>query len=126
MAAGLTRSVQDADGNLTTTATYDGFDRAIQVNFPSITAGSGTSDPANYEAYGYDNNGNQTSRRPRGGDTLTFTYDALNRVRPPRMDRRRRLPSRGLRHRGDEPPSCHPRAAMGIITPRRVAPLSNY
>ena len=78
-ADGLTQSVKDANGNLTTT-TYDGFNRATLVNFPSITTGSGTSDPANYEAYAYDNNGNVTSRRLRSGETLSFTYDALNRV----------------------------------------------
>jgi len=50
------------------------------VSFPSIAAGSGTSDPANYETYAYDNNGNVTSRRLRSGDTFSFTYDALSRV----------------------------------------------
>jgi len=76
---GMVQSVKDANGNLTTT-TYDGFNRATQVSFPSITAGSGTSDPANYETYAYDNNGNVTSRRLRSGDTFSFTHDALNRV----------------------------------------------
>jgi RHS repeat-associated protein len=35
---------------------------------------------ADYEQYGYDANGNRTSWRRRNGNTLTFTYDALNRI----------------------------------------------
>ncbi len=42
------------------------------------TAGAVNED--DYEGYGYDPNGNRTSRRLRSGETLTSSYDALNRV----------------------------------------------
>ena len=71
-------SVKDADGNLAS-MTYDGFDRQSRWNFPSkVTAGSTSGD--DYEAYGYDPNGNRTSVRRRDGRALTFAFDALNRM----------------------------------------------
>jgi len=71
-------SVTDANGNIAT-LTYDGFDRQSQWNFPSSTTVGQTS-TTDYEAYGYDPAGNRTSLRRRDGRTLTFAYDALNRV----------------------------------------------
>ncbi len=32
-----------------------------------------------YEGYGYDSNGNRVSLRLRSGETIAYTYDALNR-----------------------------------------------
>jgi len=66
---GLVQTVTDANSNVTTSA-YDGFNRVGKVTFPGGT----------YESYGYDNNGNLTLRQLRSGETLSFTYDALNRV----------------------------------------------
>jgi YD repeat-containing protein len=42
-----------------------------------LTAISFVSD---YEQYGYDNDGNLTSKRLRSGDTVSFTYDNLSRL----------------------------------------------
>jgi RHS repeat-associated protein len=72
-------TVKDGAGNLTTLS-YDGYDRLSEVEFPMPTTGSGSSNPSDYESYGYDNNGNLTSKRLRGGQTVTLTYDALNRL----------------------------------------------
>ena len=71
-------SVKDANGNLTGYA-YDGFDRLITTTFPSTTLGAGTTNANDHESYAYDYNGNRTSLSRRNGQTLTFTYDALNR-----------------------------------------------
>lgn len=75
---GLQASVIDANGNRATFA-YDGHDRLARWNFPSATT-LGQSSATDFEAYGYDNNGNRTSLRKRDGSIITFQYDALNRV----------------------------------------------
>jgi len=74
---GLKQTETDANGNKTTYI-YDGFDRLSQLQYPSTTIGSGTSNTADYEAWGYDNNGNKTSWRRRDGQTFGYTYDNLN------------------------------------------------
>ncbi|MFK0298744.1 RHS repeat domain-containing protein [Brevundimonas sp. NPDC090276] len=71
-------SVTDANGNRAS-MTYDGFDRQIAWNFPSMTT-PGQVSATDYEAYGYDVKGNRTSLRKRDGRTITYTYDALNRL----------------------------------------------
>lgn len=75
---GKQTSVKDANGNLTSLV-YDGFDRLVRQTFPSTTRGAQVSNPNDYEAYGYDANGNRTVRRKRDGKTFTYDYDALNR-----------------------------------------------
>lgn len=75
---GRQTSVTDANGNKSS-MTYDGFDRETQWTFPSPTT-VGTVNAADFEAYGYDADNNRTSLRRRDGRTLTFNYDALNRV----------------------------------------------
>jgi RHS repeat-associated protein len=71
-------TLTDANGG-TATMTYDGHDRQARWVFPSkVTAG--VSDPADYEEYGYDANSNRTSLRKRDGQTISYAYDALNRV----------------------------------------------
>lgn len=75
---GQRASVTDANGNLAI-LTYDGFDRQIRWTFPSLTV-DGQVNPADYEEYGYDDAGNRTSLRKRDGRTITYTYDALNRM----------------------------------------------
>jgi RHS repeat-associated protein len=77
-ANGYVATVKDAMNNLTTVV-RDGYGRPTQVQFPSPTQGSGTSNTADYEGYGYDANSNLTSKRLRNGDSIAFTYDALNR-----------------------------------------------
>lgn len=86
--------VIDANGNKARLL-YDGLDRQSQWQFPSSASppsGFNGSTPAtalatagavninDLEEYGYDANGNRTSFRKRDGRTLTFTYDALNRM----------------------------------------------
>jgi len=60
-------------------ATWDGHGRQRRWIFPSPTA-VGTANQADYEEYGYDPVGNRTSLRKRDGSTLTYQYDALNRM----------------------------------------------
>ena len=75
---GKRTSVTDANGNKAS-MTYDGFDRQIRWNFPSLTT-TGQVSTTDYEAYGYDASGNRTSWRKRDGRTITYAYDALNRM----------------------------------------------
>jgi RHS repeat-associated protein len=75
---GKQTSVTDANGNVATMA-YDGFDRQIQWTFPSPTS-PGAVNGGDYESYTYDANGNRLSLRKRDGTTITFGYDALNRL----------------------------------------------
>lgn len=77
-ANGQLQTLTDAEGNKTT-YTYDGHDRLAQTNFPSPTT-DGTSSSTDYAQVGYDANGNVTSLRTRRGETLTMSYDNLNRL----------------------------------------------
>lgn len=77
-ADGLQQYITDADGNKSE-LTYDGFDRLAYWYFPSKTS-AGSVDTSDYEAYGYDANGNRTSLRKRDGETITYQYDVLNRM----------------------------------------------
>ena len=70
-------SLTDANGN-NQTFQVDGFGRRTSWNFPSPNTVGATSTTDN-EQYTYDSNGNQLTRRTRGGVTITYTYDALNR-----------------------------------------------
>ena len=81
----LQQSEIDANGNQTQ-LTYDGHDRLVQMNFPSPTPVSGynpstqttalstagSANTSDYEAYGYDLNGNRTSLRKR--DVLQYRW----------------------------------------------------
>jgi RHS repeat-associated protein len=75
---GKQTSVTDANGNVAALG-YDGLDRQSSWTFPSKTT-PGQVNPADYEQYGYDGNGNRTSLRKRDGTWLTYAYDALNRM----------------------------------------------
>ena len=77
-ASGRQATVQDAKGNLTTDQ-YDGQDRKVKTLFPN-PAGGGTSAATDFEQYGYDAAGNVTSLRKRNSQTVTLTYDNLNRL----------------------------------------------
>jgi hypothetical protein len=74
---GKEATAADGNGNLTT-FTYDGFNRLSQVNYPN-PSGGGSSSTSDYEVYGYDSNSNMLTDRRRDGNTLTMSYDALNR-----------------------------------------------
>jgi RHS repeat-associated protein len=77
-ANGTVRSVADPKNNRTA-YTYDGFDRLAQVSYPSPTTAGSTSS-TDYEAYTYDANGNVLTLRRRNGQTITQTFDKLNRL----------------------------------------------
>ena len=75
---GKQATVKDADGNLAG-YTYDGFDRLAKWSFPSKTA-TGAVSTTDFEAYGYDAADNRTSLQKRDGRTLTYSFDAANRM----------------------------------------------
>ena len=79
-ANGKRQTVKDANNNLSSFE-YDGFDRLFRLRFPVATTGAGQSSSTDYEQYGYDAVGNRTSLRKRDGRVITYSYDALNRVR---------------------------------------------
>src|SRR5690606_21092187 len=90
---GFKQDIVDANGNRTR-FTYDGHNRQNGWYFPSKTrptafnpataatalATAGTYSTTDYEAYGYDNNGNRTSLRKRDGQMIYYQYDAVNRM----------------------------------------------
>src|SRR5262249_13607047 len=76
---GMQASVADADNNLTTNV-YDGFDRLLQVQFPGTTQASMNSNTQDYEQYGYDANGNRTTKQLRDLTQIVYHYDNLNRL----------------------------------------------
>jgi RHS repeat-associated protein len=88
----ITRMI-DGNGNRAELR-YDRHMRQDRWTFPSTTrpsayndadpvsalATAGAVNPADYEEYSYDANGNRLTHRKRDGSVLTFTYDNLNRV----------------------------------------------
>ncbi|MGC1271745.1 MAG: RHS repeat-associated core domain-containing protein [Croceibacterium sp.] len=90
---GKRKYVIDGNGNRAELR-YDGFDRQVRWVFPAqavpgsfndstpanALATAGALNEADFEEYGYDANGNRTSLRKRDGRTLTYQYDALNRM----------------------------------------------
>lgn len=73
-------SVKDANGNYTK-FTYDGFNRLTFIYYPHSSPDKiGSENPQDYEKFTYDNNGNRISWRRRNTKTITYQYDALNRV----------------------------------------------
>jgi RHS repeat-associated protein len=79
-ANGQRQTVKDANNNLSTFE-YDGFDRLLKLRFPVTSTGAGLSSTTDYEQYGYDAVGNRISLRKRDGRTISYSYDALNRLR---------------------------------------------
>lgn len=80
--AGLDKpvAITDANGNKTTMV-YGGsaFNSITRMTFPSATT-PGQVNANDYEAYGYNANGNRTSLRKRDGQTINYSFDALGRV----------------------------------------------
>jgi len=90
---GQVTTVIDGNGNRAELR-YDGYGRQDRWTFPSAIrapafddatpasalASAGSVNAADYEAYGYDPNGNRTSLRKRDESSLTYHYDALNRM----------------------------------------------
>ena len=90
---GQVTTVIDGNGNRATLS-YDGHGRKDRWTLPSTVrpgayndstpamalATAGSANPADYEAYGYDANGNRVSFRKRDGYLLTYSFDALNRM----------------------------------------------
>ena len=74
---GKEATAADGNGNLTTFV-YDGFDRLSQTFYPNPSSGTSSS-TTDYEQFGYDSNSNMLTDRRRDGNTLSMTYDALNR-----------------------------------------------
>lgn len=81
---GQIASLTDAQGNRTSYF-YDGLDRLAQVQYPVAAAGSRASNVGDYETVDYDPAGNITGRRLRDGQSITYTYDALSRVKTKTM-----------------------------------------
>ncbi|MET3473090.1 RHS repeat-associated protein [Novosphingobium sp. 1529] len=69
-----------ASAAATSTTTTNCAGQSIAVSTASSFGSAGSVNCADYEAYGYDANGNRTSLRKRDGSILTYSFDALNRV----------------------------------------------
>lgn len=78
-ANGKLATIKDGENNLTTYE-YDGFDRLSKTRYPVTTKGAGTSSTTDYGQLTYDANSNVTLSRLRDGNTISFTFDNLNRV----------------------------------------------
>ena len=76
---GQVATLKDGDNNLTTFE-YDGFDRPSKTRFPVTTKGANASSTTDFEQLSYDANSNVTSRRLRDGQSMSFTYDNLDRL----------------------------------------------
>jgi RHS repeat-associated protein len=74
---GPLQSTTDANRNYSY-YTYDPLVRLSNFYFPSKTT-TGQYSTTDYEQYGYDANGNRTSLRKRDTNTITYSYDNLNR-----------------------------------------------
>ena len=70
----LEQSETDANGNQSSFH-YNGLDRLDYLYFPLPTQ-TNMSNSADFEQYGYDQNGNRTSVRKRDGQTITYGYDS--------------------------------------------------
>ncbi|WP_212597920.1 RHS repeat domain-containing protein [Sphingopyxis granuli] len=78
-ANGRAAHVIDGESNRTAYG-YDGHDRLVKTEYPSTTKGANAVNASDYEQYGYDANGNVTSRRLRDGTSIGYGYDDLNRL----------------------------------------------
>src|SRR5205814_2788123 len=74
----LPHTLKDANGNLTTLS-YDGLDRLSETQLPSKTT-AGTSSTTDFEQYTYDANNNRKTLVTRDSQTISYSYDSLNRL----------------------------------------------
>jgi len=75
---GKPATMADGKNNLTTFE-YDGFDRLSKTRYPSPTT-AGTSSTTDYQQLTYDAASNTTAKRLRDGQSVSMTYDKLNRL----------------------------------------------
>ncbi|WP_254640740.1 RHS repeat-associated core domain-containing protein [Burkholderia sp. GbtcB21] len=75
---GNLNSSADAKNNLTVYE-YNGFDRLTNRYYP-LPNTPGSANSSDYDGYTYDANGNVSAIRKRSGDTITQTWDNLNRL----------------------------------------------
>lgn len=68
----------DANHNKTS-FTYDGFDRLSKIQYPNTIVGNEVSSTTDIETFTYDANSNRKTWVRRNGQTITYTYDKLNR-----------------------------------------------
>lgn len=78
-ASGRIDYVIDARANRTTFE-YDGHGRLVKTRFPSPTQGANASSTTDFEQVTYDANGNILTFRTRRGETLSLSYDKLDRL----------------------------------------------
>ncbi len=78
--AGSGRSQPSGPNERVTTSVSSGHEGLYQSFFPSTAKGSGTSSGSDYEQYGYDADGNVTSRQVRDGRVIGYAYGALSRL----------------------------------------------
>jgi RHS repeat-associated protein len=76
---GQVETLTDGENNKTTYE-YDGHDRLAKTRFPVPTKGGLASSTTDYDQLGYDVASNVTSFRNRAGETLSYTYDDLDRL----------------------------------------------
>ncbi|WP_175672662.1 RHS repeat-associated core domain-containing protein [Burkholderia ambifaria] len=75
---GTVATTTDAKGN-TTVNLYDGHDRLYRTHYP-LEGRPGMGNANDFEQYAWDANGNLVTQRKRDGQTVSQTFDALNRV----------------------------------------------
>ncbi len=73
---GLTGSLTDGRGNVSVME-YDGFNRLAKLRYPN-PAGGGT--PTDFEQYAYNAAGLLDTFRNRDGETVSYSWDALERL----------------------------------------------
>lgn len=77
---GIYLKTQTDANNNKTTLYYDSNARLERMEFPVTTKGAKESNAADYVQFTYDNNGNKITERKRNGETITYKYDANNRL----------------------------------------------
>ena len=75
---GQVATLTDGESNRTQYA-YDGHDRLMRTSYPHPTI-KNTANPADYEQLAYDAGSNVTARRLRDGTSISYAYDALDRL----------------------------------------------
>jgi RHS repeat-associated protein len=78
-ASGQMETLTDANGNKTTYE-YDGFNRLVKTRYPDPST-AGTSSTTDYEQLTYNSYGQLTGRRGRDGNSFSYSYDNLGRLR---------------------------------------------